>query len=83
MAWRRRRCLSMTHDLHQVAAGEKFGRLAMGHALLVQEHARDHDQGHVMVPRPPTADAILGHQLALLGKCSSRNHEKVKGNLTK
>ena len=26
----------MAHDLHQVAAGEKFGRIAMGYALLGQ-----------------------------------------------
>ena len=49
----------MAHDLHQVSAGEKFGRIAMGQALLGQEHGRDHDQGHVMVPRLPAADLIL------------------------
>ena len=46
----------MAHDLHQVSAGEKFGRIAMGYALLGQEHGRDHDHGHVMVPRLPAAD---------------------------
>ena len=57
----------MAHDLHQVAAGEKFGRIAMGYALLGQEQGRDHDQGHVMVPRLPAADLILCHAAGALG----------------
>ena len=58
----------MAHDLHQVAAGEKFGRIAMGHALLGQEQGRDHDQGHVMVPRLPAADLMVAVLVATEGQ---------------
>jgi len=55
------------HDLRQIAAREQLSPVTMGDALLGQEQGRDHEQGHVTVPRPPVEALILGHAAGALG----------------
>ena len=40
----------VAHDLYQIVAGQQVCCLAVGDAFLGQEHQRDHDQCHVMMP---------------------------------
>jgi len=56
----------MAHDLHQVAAGEQIGGVAMCQAFLGQEHCRYHYQRHVMVPRLPAPHLIVTHTAGTL-----------------
>lgn len=56
----------VTHDLDQIVAGQQIGSVAMGQALLGEEHQRDHHQGHVMVPRLPAPDLVVRHAAGAL-----------------
>ena len=57
----------VAHDLDEVITGQQVGGIAVGHAFLGQEHQRDPDQRHVMVPRLPTPDLVVRHAASAFG----------------
>ena len=57
----------VAHDVDEVVAGQQVCRLAVGQALLGEEHQRDHHQGHVVMPCLPAPDLIVRHAAGPLG----------------
>lgn len=51
----------MADDPYQIVARQEIGGVAVGQALLGDEHNGNHHQRHVVVPSVPTADLIVGH----------------------